>query len=351
MGKYWIKWEQHTEFVTYTAFSEELSARPFDPAEFDVFPADWLDAAPGQRVTSALLRLVERPEDPAETSRLLGDWFVPESLAVADVLDRAATVATDFRIDPAGHMRFALFADPQTGARRIGRIVQRLFEIETYKAMSMLGFAKARENSAQLGRIDSELGQLMVGMTAEDTAPEDTLDALLDVSVELEALIAATSYRFGATGAYEAIVYQRIGALRESSFQGRQGFGEFMMRRYEPAMRTVKSAEARLGQMSARAVRASDLLRTRVDVERSAQNQAILASLDRRADLQLRLQRTVEGLSVVAISYYAVSLASYLLYPVTDLTGLSKGTLTALITLPVVGLVWWALHRLRPKEE
>ena len=143
----------------------------------------------------------------------------------------------------------------------------------------------------------------------------------------------------------------RIAALREERFHGRQTFAEFMMRRYEPAMRTVKSAEARLGQMADRSIRASNLLRTQVDVERSAQNQALLESMDQRSDLQLRLQRTVEGLSVVAISYYAVSLASYLLYPLQESTGLSKGMLTSLVTLPVVLLVWWAIRRLRASVE
>ena len=121
------------------------------------------------------------------------------------------------------------------------------------------------------------------------------------------------------------------------------------MRRYAPAMRTVKSTETRLHTLAARALRAADLLRTRVDVERSAQNQAILASMDRRADLQLRLQHTVEGLSVVAISYYAVSLAGYLLYPLAGPLGVSKGLLTAAVTLPVVLGVWWTLRRLRRK--
>jgi uncharacterized membrane-anchored protein len=120
-----------------------------------------------------------------------------------------------------------------------------------------------------------------------------------------------------------------------------------MMRRYEPAMRTVKSAEGRLESMSHRSVRASNLLRTRVDVQRSAQNQALLESMDRRSDLQLRLQKTVEGLSVVAISYYAVSLASYLLYPVAEGLGISKGTMTAAITIPVVLVVWWMIRRIR----
>ena len=109
--------------------------------------------------------------------------------------------------------------------------------------------------------------------------------------------------------------------------------------------------EARLRTMAERAARAGDLLRTRVDVERQAQNQKLLESMDRRADLALKLQHTVEGLSVVAIRYYAVSLAGFLLYPLTHVFGLSKGTLISLLTLPVVGLVWWVVKRIRNRLE
>ena len=162
-------------------------------------------------------------------------------------------------------------------------------------------------------------------------------------------MVARNSFRFGATAAYEAIVHDRIQVLREHRFDGRQTFNEFMMRRYDPAMRTVKSTERRLAAMADRAIRAGELLRTRVDVERSAQNQKLLESMDRRADLQLRLQKTVEGLSVVAISYYAVSLASYAAYPLAGALGLSKAELTAALTVPVVGAVWWMLRRIQKK--
>ncbi|TMM54981.1 DUF3422 family protein [Sulfitobacter sabulilitoris] len=351
IGKHWLKWEQHTEFVTYTAFSTANGERVFDPSVFDIFPSEWLDDAPGQRITSVVMQVVERPAADAEVTERLEDWFVSESLAVSCVLDDHAIVAGDFRIDTSGHMRFAVFVSPGTGARRTGRIVQRLCEIETYKSMSMLGFARVRSLQPKLNTLDTRLTGLMSAMTDESAPAERTLHDLLTISAELETLSAKSSFRFGATGAYEAIVNQRIEALREARFQGRQSFGEFMMRRYEPAMRTVKSAEGRLAAMSNRSIRASNLLRTRVDVERSAQNQALLESMDKRSDLQLRLQRTVEGLSVVAISYYAVSLAGYLLYPLTDAVGVSKGMLTALVTLPVVLLVWWMIRRLRASVE
>ncbi|MEP5730146.1 MAG: DUF3422 domain-containing protein [Sulfitobacter sp.] len=347
MGKYWLKWEQHTEFVTYTVFNTTLGAQAFDPAEFDVFPDYWLAQAPGGRITSALLRILPKPKAQTQISKCLAEWFVPESLAVADVLDGAAVVASDFRIDPAGHLRIAVFKDTATGTRRMGRIVQRLCEIETYKAASMLGFSMTRWLVPQLNDLDRRLTDLMAQMRGPANGAEETLQALLDISVELETLSAKTAFRFGATGAYEAIVGQRIDVLREARFLNRQGLAEFMMRRYEPAMRTVQSNEKRLRTMSSRAIRAAELLRTRVDVERSVQNQEILASMDRRADLQLRLQRTVEGLSVVAISYYAVSLAGYLLYPVAVALDISKGMTLAAVTVPVVTAVWLMVRRLR----
>jgi uncharacterized membrane-anchored protein len=277
----------------------------------------------------------------------LEDWFVPESLACSRVVDGAAVIAGDFRIDPAGNMRFAVFVTPGTGARRIGRIVQRLCEIETYRAMSMLGLMRARSMSTRLNGIDPKLSGLVSSLDSAAQSPEATLHELLAISAELESLAVQVSFRFGATAAYEAIVNQRVEVLREERIQGRQTFGEFMMRRYDPAMRTGKSAEARLRSRAERAQRAAELLRTRVDVERSAQNQKLLESMDKRADLQLRLQRTVEGLSVVAISYYAVNLATYVLYPLTEQMHWSKGMATAVATPVVVLLVWLAVRRIR----
>ncbi|MRU16739.1 DUF3422 domain-containing protein [Roseovarius sp. A21] len=350
IGRHMLKWESHTEFVTYTTFTDGLSTRPFDPADFEVFPEDWLNDAPGVRITSALIRV--SPWKDKDTVRdEIAEWFVPESVAVARVLDDAAVVAGDFRIDPAGHLRFAVTVAPDTGERRVGRVIQRLCEIETYKAMSMLGFSRVREMGPRMGELDSQLSQMIGDMTGEATRAEDTLKSLLSISAELESMVAQSSFRFGATAAYEKIVNQRIEVLREERFEGRQTFSEFMMRRYQPAMRTVTSSKERLDAMADRAIRAGELLRTRVDVERSAQNQALLESMDRRADMQLRLQKTVEGLSVVAISYYAVSLVGYLLYPLARVLDISKGMMTALVTLPVVAVVWWMIRRIREKME
>ncbi|GAB4304371.1 MAG: DUF3422 domain-containing protein [Roseovarius sp.] len=348
IGRHLLIWESHTEFVSYTAISEGLSARPFDPADFGAFPEDWLAAAPGVRISSALIRLQPVADETALEAEISG-WFVPESVAVARVLDNAAIVASDFRIDPAGHIRVLVAVRPGTGPHRVGRIMQWMCEIETYKTMSMLGFARVRALAPRLGGLENRLRVMVGEMRAAAQRAEDSLRELLDISADIEAMVAQVSFRFGATAAYDKIVEQRIQVLREARFSGHQTIGEFMTRRFDPAMRTVRASEARLSAMAERARRAGELLRTRVDVERSAQNQALLASMDRRAALQLQLQKTVEGLSVVAISYYAVSLAGYALAPLAERAGIGKQMLVGAITLPVVAVVWWLVHRIRSR--
>ena len=347
LGRYRLKWELHTEFVTYTLFADGVAAHPFDPIAFEVFPADWLATVPGKRLTSALIRIEEMPKTVEQVETQVRESFVAESIAVSYTLDRRAIVAGDYRIDSAGHLRFAIFVEPNTGERRIGRTLQRLCEIETYKAMSMLAMPKALNLSKRLAEIDVQVSDLVGHINSVSRTEENVLDELLGISAELEDLMAQTSFRFAATRAYSAIVGERVAAMREERFGGRQTFSEFMMRRFEPAMRTVRSAEEHLKEMSQRVMRAADLLRTRVEVDRSAQNQALLESMDRRADLQLRLQRTVEGLSVVAISYYAVNLVTYMGYPFAKTAGLDKPMVSAIATPFVLLAVWWIVRRIR----
>ena len=348
LGEVWIKWECHTEFVTYTAFVDDLSDRAFDGSEFSIFPAAWQASLPGTTLSSTSIR-VEEDQDTQSIKNKLEDWFVSESLAASRVLDSAAVIAGDYRMDDNGNMRFAVFVPASTGRRRVGRIVQRLNEIEVYKTMSMLGLMRARALSVELNSVDTNLSALVAELADDKVPAEENLNGLLKLSADLEGHSAAVAYRFSASKAYAAIVAQRIEVLRETQFEGRQTFREFMMRRFDPAMRTVQALDSRLQDLISRAIRTGDLLRTRVDVERQTQNQELLSSMNRRADAQLRLQRTVEGLSVVAISYYATGLSLYVLAPFSGLIGLSKGVLTAAVVPLVVGAVYLALRQIRKR--
>lgn len=350
LGRGFLKWEMHTEFVTYTIFVDGVADRPFSGEVFSLFPADWLAEAPGLVVTSCLVRVeVAEPDLEDRLSREVLSWFVPESLAVSQVVDAEAVVAADFRIDENGHCRVAAFVRPGIGARRLGRIVQRLLEIETYKSMALLTLPTARGVAAAVARLDGELSGVVAAMAEGGGHESRTLDQLLRIAAEIAHLSSASAFRFGAAGAYEAIVTQRIEVLREERIGGRQLLGEFMTRRFDPAMRTCRSARERLEELSSRAERAANLLRTRVDVANQAQNSEVLRQMSARAATQLRLQETVEGLSVVAISYYAVSLGTYLLGPVAEPAGIDKAYLSGLLVLPTLLGVWFMVRRIRAR--
>ena len=148
-------------------------------------------------------------------------------------------------------------------------------------------------------------------VTADEADEPGLLDRLTRLEAEIENRQSETRYRFSAADAYHELVQRRIEELREQRIQGLQTFREFTERRLAPAMNTCRSVAARQESLSQRVSRATRLLSTRVDLTRERQNQVLLESMDRRARLQLRLQSTVEGLSVAAVTYYVVGLIGH----------------------------------------
>jgi uncharacterized membrane-anchored protein len=354
LGKVHLKWERHSEFTTYTLFAEGVCETPFDASLFENLPKKWLEASVGRLLSSVLVH-VEHVDSPdaalARMRDVARDWFHTEAMATSFVLDREAAIAGDFRLDARDNIRFAVFQIGSTGAHRMGRIVQRLIEIETYKAMAMLTLPIARDVFASLSDLDRELGAVVKEMIDERNDSKAELDRLLDISSRVESFSADTAFRFTAAEAYSALVYQRVNVLREERMAGYQLFSEFMMRRFEPAMRTCRSASGRLADISGRAARASRLLGTRVSVQATDQNRRVLEQMDKRAALQLRLQETVEGLSVVAISYYAVNLAVKLIEPIAAGFGFSSKWVGAGLVIPVFLVVWVMVRRIRRTAE
>lgn len=353
-GRFTMKWERHTEFVTYMLVADDNGDEElFDGLLAEHFPAEWLADAPGSVVAAVEIEVI-RTDSLAEAETMIAtgrlrNEFSHESLAVARTLDDQALAVGDFRIHEGGFSRFALIVHGETGERRIGRAVQRLVEIENYRMLAMLALPIARRTGARLNEIDRELSRLIatVADKAQSVPEQEILDELTALSAEIEALSASTAFRFGAARAYEAIVHERISMMREERLKGRQLFSEFMLRRFDPAMRTCRATEQRLNDLATRASRIADLLRTRVDVALEAQNQKLLRSMDERAALQLRLQETVEGLSVVAISYYAVSLAAYVLKPVAAEYGYPEALAVGAVTPVVVLIVWLFVRSIR----
>jgi uncharacterized membrane-anchored protein len=314
-------------------------------------PADFLARIPGQVMVAsngALLRSPDWWSEQNDYDQIAANFFDGNALIGSRVGDDAATALTDFRVHADGFSRFLLL-DHHMSARQAGRIVQRVLEIDTYRMMALLALPVARELTPFLAGCESELAQVTTVLErASDEDEASLLDRLTRLEAQIEGRLSATDYRFAAASAYYELVQRRIAELREHRIRGLQTFGEFTERRLAPAMHTCRMSAARQESLSERVARANQLLATRVDITREKQNQALLESMNRRAKAQLKLQQTVEGLSVAAVTYYIVGLIGYLIKGLKS-TGLELNPeLLMAISIPVVALLaGYGINRIR----
>lgn len=351
LGSLRIRWELHTEFVAWT-FTTPVATEGFGEREpvgaTAAVPHDWLARLPGQCLCSQHLWVL--PTKEFGSGSLVRHVLNEDTLVASTVADGHGEVYTDFAIHPDGCSRMVLLAGGMT-PRRLGRLVQRLQEIETYRMAALLGLPAAREAAAVLASAERELAELSDAIRSAHRDDEPALlDRLTRLAGQVESQYAATHSRFSASTAYFELVDRRIAEIAESRLAGLQTIREFMDRRLSPARSTCEWAARRQEALSRRVSRISHLLRTRVEIEQQQSSQQLLASMNQRQDLQLKLQSTVEGLSVAAITYYIVGLVSYLAKGAQQLGWPLSAETTAAVAIPLVGLtVWWSLRRLHHK--
>ena len=352
-GNFRLQWEAHTEFATYTFAEHHEQPLPIDTG-FDLVPlrhvpAKWLETLAGKVLVATHVLLQHSAETLADMRAAFGG-----NLLVGSDSQSFARVWTDFAIAPDGFGRVVV-QDLGMQYQQAGRLVQRVLEVETYRMMALLGLPHAQQAAPVLNTIEAELVRLSAGMT--DSTDEEAAAASSDervllqqitaLAARMEKLALENSYRFAASKAYWRLVQARIDELRETRIPGVPTIREFMDRRLAPAMNTCESMVRRQEELAGRIARTNDLLRTRVGIVQEQQNRRILESLNKRAAQQLRLQQAVEGLSVVAISYYSIGLVSYAMKGI-KLAGvpLNPEAATAVMVPVVLGVVWLGLRRM-----
>jgi len=346
-GSFRLKWERHTEFTSYTFFHRGEYAAPFASGALDAVPADWLASLPGETIVATQIAVAKAPE-PIPAVWEIAHNFADHPIVGSAIASGTGYVYTDFRVH-ADHMSRFLVFDCGLGRYRAGRSVQRLLEIETYRMMALLALPVARRVGGGITAAECDLSALTERMANAGVADEpQLLNELTRLAAAVENSVSTSKFRFGAARAYYELTCNRIRELREERIPGLQTIGEFMERRLAPAMNTCESVAQRQDELSARVARSSNLLRTRVDIEREQQNLQVLEQMNQRAKLQLRLQATVEGLSVAAITYYAAGLIGYAAKAAKSL-GLNIDTDLAVgVSIPVVAvLVALGVRRIR----
>jgi uncharacterized membrane-anchored protein len=310
LGSLRLKWERHSEFTRYKFIVPGAGSDPLTDTALSQVPADWLAELPGQVMVAAHVAFMPATAIDSHPDALAPRYFGGNMLIGSRIADGAGEAYTDFQLHD-GFSRL-LVVDRGLTTRQAGRMMQRLLEIETYRMMALLALPVAQQLTPFLARSERELSEITTLLAeSSGTGEPELLDRLTKLEAGIESRESENAYRFSAATAYYELVQRRIAELREVRIQGLQTFQEFTERRLAPAMNTCRAAATRQESLSERVARVTQLLSTRVDVTREQQNQAVLASMNRRAAAQLRLQQTVEGLSVAAITYYVVGLVGY----------------------------------------
>ena len=365
-GRFRLKWECHTEFATYTFAAPNAAgteaAQAFARVPLLHIPQQWLASLQGKIMVAAHVVLDNSRTAAAAFTPTLGQVF--EGRLVGSPVLQGGEVWTDFLIQADGFSRFVV-RDAGLRAQQAGSLVQRVLEIETYRMMALLGLPYAQNAAPALSAVEEELATLTAAMvdlddtsadsfserSARESDPEQALlGKITRLAARVEKLSLDNNYRFSASQAYFRLVNARIGELRETRIEGIPTIGEFMERRLTPAMNTCQAMASRQEALAHRIAHTNDLLRTRVGIVQEHQNRRILQSMNLRAAQQLRLQQAVEGLSVVAISYYMVGLLSYA-GKAAKAAGLPLNVevATGLLVPVIAAAVWLGLRRMHQK--
>lgn len=342
-----LRWERHTEFSTYTFIRRVLGDPLRQPSALSHTPADWLAEMPGRATTALHLAFTcaEGALDAGELDR----YFEKQPLRGGVVRQGTAYLYSSFRLHSDGFGRFVLQSRALTPLQA-GRLVQRVLELETYRVMALLALPVARRITPEVTAMEEGLARINQQLAHPDgeADPEALLDELSSLAARVERHRSDTTYRFAATNAYYNLVRERIQELGEEKVPGLQPVQLFIERRLAPGIRTCNAVHDRLEGLSSRIAHASHLLRTRVELAIQGQNRELLSSMNRRSEVQLRLQQAVEGISVVAITYYLMGLLGYI-YEGLAPTGLPLNKkLGFAIAVPVLMLlVWRVIHRVK----
>lgn len=350
LGSFSLRWERHGEFTRYlfVVAGAGSSDDPFAEPAISAVPADFLARIPGQTLVASHGALLPAVNLAPDYEAISARFFAGNVLLGSLVGDDAATMLADFRVREDGYSRFLLL-DHHLTERQAGRVVQRVVEIDTYRMMALLALPVARELAPILGDCERELSQVTTVLErANDDDEASLLDRLTRLEAQIESRESETDYRFSAAAAYYELVQRRIAELREHRIPGLQTFGEFTERRLAPAMNTCRAVSVRQDNLSERVARANQLLATRVDITRERQNQSLLESMNRRAKAQLKLQQTVEGLSIAAVTYYFVGLIGYLMKGAKTLGYGVNPDLVVAISIPIIaGLAAFGITRIK----
>lgn len=343
-----LRWERHSEFSSYSFLVKPKHEIFFSKPAINSIPTEWVNSISGKLISALHLEAQHYPKTET-TIRNIKPFFEQHRLIGSTLRNKQASIWSAMRLHQDNFNRILLLSENINQCQN-GRIIRTLLELESYRNMVLLAYPLAQDISAKVNDIEIQLANLLEKSDNENHTEKVQLSALSTMAATLAKLIATSRYRFDAAIAYYQIVQSRFDELQEEKIEGLQTFNAFIERRLSPALRTIEAAKYRLDDIAKRIDRASDFLRTKINLVIEEQNQALLTSMNKRAQIQLNLQQTVEGLSVIVVTYYLLALTQYILNAVTIFGIVINVPIIIAILLPVYLILIW-LFSLKIKKK
>lgn len=223
----------------------------------------------------------------------------------------AASIWTSFRIDQNKQTPFLIY-DVHLDPNKRKRIISLTLDMWTYSSLILHLVHNIKKVIPLIDETEGNLRELIEALKIDDGIQKTNghLPQLLASAEEIGKFFAHIGGQLGAVSAYAKLVEERIQQLNAEEIFGTQSINTFVMEHILPESRLCATIQSRLKELSLQNARAIDLVRTKVDFAIHLESQNLLTSLDTNTNINVQMQRVVEILSSIPLTYYAWKLLS-----------------------------------------
>ena len=292
----------------------------------------------GDRITS--LDIVIAPNE-EYTSDQIRQLIPGQFLYGGRIYGNDISVITSFVEDKNQRERYLVFSPSADSLlQHLSQVIDGITTLENYTHLILRPlptFSQAideihefeRHHLMQKGKISEQLP------TSTSTVLDQWMTGLTDDYVEVSRLAEAMRYQLSAAVPYESIIRVTIQAIKEQPLSPFRPISEYVLGRITGVADGYQQLMRRIDAMNAAIEGTMSIIRARIELLLEQQNLALLASMDQTTKRQAILQRTIEGLSFIVISYYVTSLAKYIFEAFQVIGWIQNATLATGLFVPV----------------
>ncbi len=317
-----VTWETHTEYYSYQVWhmpDDKLKPLAFGPLGF---PAYAMPLSPlGATVNALDLLVLPHTNPPIEDVR---QTMPGPQLYGSRIFGHDINVVTTFAPDEHDRERY-LITSPSfdTLLTHLTRTIDTLVAIANYTRLILFPFQAFARSVDQVHQYEQDHLRQRGVITAEiatATPPllQDWLTAMTQDFMHVSRMAESMRYKLSAAVPYDRIIRSNVALLQEQTIAGCRPVSEYVDGKTIGVADGYQQLLKRIGALVNDFQGSIAVIRTKVELHLQHQNLAmenqnlkLLRSVDKTTRSQAILQRTVEGLSVIVISYYLSGLGSY----------------------------------------